>query len=468
MKETIKSIVLVVLVITNFILGSQVLSTQKLWSDDGYNFFVNMGNSPVSAFFSKLFSLGKKVESVTHFEAPEQIIVNTGYQTSRRVLHSTDEAFADILTIASEFLSAAFSRQQPFSPVSKEEFFSALSSRSVYLRYPTDYDAALFSYLLGAGTPDSPLGFTQLRNVVISPDGYVYVEDSSNGNIYRFLTSVSTEALTDFIEKINQSDESQSVINYAFDLGFDEAFSTQKTVLSPTIPIHSDSFDVETVLCKNVLLTSSGAPAEQIISEILPQFNMNPNSLRRYTEVDGTIVYVENNAVLKVTTDGYIHYQAKDEGILISSLASPSVNDSVASVAGFVDKVNSAASLDSSMQLSSKLTSSELMADTLTVTLDYAANGIPVKLMDGNAVSVSINNGRITSYKHKLCSFEPTGKFIYVNNYIDALDAAIAKFENQINGIEIDKMDVCYYSYGSDGELYPDWYVEVKEIVIDG
>lgn len=467
MKETIKSIVLVVLVITNLILGSQVLSTQKLWSDDGYNFFVNMENSPLSSFFGKLFSFGKKSESLTHFETPEQIIVNTGYQTSRRALNSEDEDFKNALTIANEFLISTFAKQQPFTPVTQEEFFSALSARSVFLRYPTDYDASLFSYLLGAGIPDSSLGFSQLRNVVVTPDSYVYVEDSSDKSVYRFYAGVSAQPLVELIERISDA-ENESVINYAYDLGFDKAFSTQKTVLSPTVPIYSDSFDVETVVCDNILLTNQGMPSEQIISQILPQFNMNPNSLRRYTEVDGTVVYVENNAILKVTTDGYIHYQAKDDGILISNLASPTAYDSVAMVAGFVDKVNSAANLDSSMQLSSKLTSQELSADTLTVTLDYVAGGIPVKLSGENAVAVSIKNGRIVSYKHKLCSFDRSGRYVYVNNYIDALDAEIAKVENQINGIEIDKMDICYYSHGSEGELLPDWFVEVKEIVIDG
>ncbi len=468
MKETIKSIVLVVLVITNFILGSQVLSTQKLWSDDGYNFFVNMKNSPVSALFINLFSGSNKSEPVTHLEAPERIIVNTGYQTSRRALTSTDENFSEIILFANELLTAAFSEEQQFTKVTKDEFFSALLTRSVYLRYPTDYDTTLFSYLLGAGTPDSSLGFTQLKNVVISADGYIYIEDSSNGDVYRFISGVTAEPIIDLIEEINEDTTSSPVINYAFDLGFDKAFSTQKTVLSPTIPIYSDSFEVETVIADNILLSRAGTPLENIISEILPLFNMNPNSFRRYTEVDGTIVYVENNAVLKITTDGYIHYLPKDDGILISKLTSPNVNDSVAAVAGFVDRVNSAAGLDSAMQLSSKLTLSELSSDTLTVTLDYLANGRPVKQSSGSAVSVSIRNGRITGYMHKLTEFERTGRYVYVDNYIDALDSAIAKFENQINGIEIDKMDVCYIANENEEELSPDWYVEVKEIVIDG
>ena len=48
-------------------------------------------------------------------------------------------------------------------------------------------------------------------------------------------------------------------------------------------------------------------------------------------------------------------------------------------------------------------------------------NGRPVKLGDSSAVSVSIKDGRITEYKHKLTSFHPTGNYVYIDSYIDAL-----------------------------------------------
>lgn len=466
MKENLKSLLLVVLIFTNLILGSSVLSMQKLWSGDDYNFFVDTKIPSIKGYFSSFFHSDSNESKETHLEFPERIIINTGYQTSRQSLTISDKAFYDIFTVANEFLTSAFTQEQQFSSVSNEEFYSVLNSRSVYLRYPTDYDATLFSYLLGAGVPSSSLGFSKLRNAVISIDGTVYLEDTSNGSVYKLATDVPTQSLADFIEACIEENNS-TVINYAFDLGFDVAFSTQKTVLSPTIPVYSGSFEAETVLENDILLTDEVA-REDIMSNILPLFHMNPNSLRRYTEVDGTVVYVENNAVLKLTTDGYIHYQPKDDGISVSSITSPNVNDSVISTAAFVDRLNSTAGLHSTMQISSKLTSEELSSERLTLTFDYLANGSPVRSVGSPAVSVTIKDGRIIEYRHKLCSFERTGNFVALDSYIDALDSAISEFQNQINGIEIDKIDICYTMSDTGRELIPHWSVDVKEITING
>ena len=470
MKERIKSVVLVVLVITNLILGSQVLSTKKLWSGDGYNFFVNMSNIPISIYRSIKQRISGKTPTETRLESPELIIINTGYQTSRHTLRSADDDFAPLLEIANAFLTDAFSRPQDFVSVPSDYFRTALTAKSVYLRYPTDYDSSLFAYLLGAGARDFSQSFSQLRNIVISADGYVYIEDSLSGTVYRIRTTESTDELNSVINlHITNDDTYAPVINYAFDLGFDKAFETQKTVLSPMIPIYSEGFERETVTAKQILVSQNGNIAETAISAILPHFSMNPNGLRRYTEVDGTIVFVENNSLLKISNDGYIEYQAKDEGIQLSKGTAVSVHESVAAIASFVDKINRAAGSDSTMQLTSKLTASELSGNTITITLDYLANGSLVRLSDANShsVTVTVTNGRITSYRHLMRSFETNAEMVSVDDYIYALDNAIARFENQINEIEISGLEIVYEYDGSQSELIPEWHVSVKEIVIN-
>lgn len=53
-----------------------------------------------------------------------------------------------------------------------------------------------------------------------------------------------------------------------------------------------------------------------------------------------------------------------------------------------------------------------------------------------------------------------------MSNYINALDEAIARYQNQLNEIEISTMEVVYYDDCTDGEKLPAWDVGVKEIVI--
>ena len=471
MKERIKSVVLVVLIIMNFILGSRVLSTKKLWSDDGYNFFANTANNSITGIIRSIKKHlgGSRVQSETHLESPEIIIINTGYQTSRLALNRSDEEFMQLSELLNEFLISAFS-SQGFVSVRADDFYSALTAKSIYLRYPVDYDSSLFAYLLGVSGADFSQSFTQLRNIVVSADGSVFIEDSASASFYRCATGLSTQELNSAIDAhISDDDGQASVINYAFDLGFDKSFGNQKAILSPMIPIYSDELQVETIRAQSPVTASDDVLNEPFINDILRLFNMKLNVLRRHTEVDGTVVFVENNSILKISPSGIIDYTAKENGVLLSKNNYTTQSGAVSAIAGFVDSVNNAVGADAMMQLSSKLTTSELSGSAFTVTLDYLANGLPVSIKNSdfeNAVTVNIDNGRITRYRHILRSYTPTARLSTVSNYINALDEAIARYQNQLNEIEISTMEVVYYDDCTDGEKLPAWDVGVKEIVI--
>lgn len=469
MKEKFKSFVLVVLVVLNLILGSQVLSTEKLWSGDGYNFFVSRTNNPITSFLRKIkTNIKGKSPSKTQLEAPELIIINTGDQTSRNVITNADSGFYDIIETTNEFLRSAFSSSKQYTQVSTDDFYSALTSKSVLLSYSTEYDSGLFAHLLGATKTDYSGIFHQLKNIVISSDGYVYVEDSLTDIIYCCYTDIQTTALNDIIDIYASQEKSDNlVINYAFDLGFDKSFATQKTVLSPMIPIYSDSFEVEAVSV-NGTIVNNGIFDESVIPELLPIFNMNPNSFRRYTEVDGTLVFVENNATLKISPKGFLEYNAKDNGISLSTTNTSSY-DTVATVADFVDKINIAVGSDNSMVLTSKLTEAELSQSNFNITLDYLANGRRVIIKPDNiepAVTAVVTNNRLTHYKQYMRRYTVTSERSLVDNYIFALDDSIAKFQNQINDIEISDLDIAYEDDFNNETIHPQWNVAVKEIII--
>ena len=129
MKERIKSIILVMLVISNFILGSKALSNKKLWSEFGYNFFSD-------GFFSSFVQIFSHKQPVkTSVEAPEMLIINTGYQTSRLALTSADGEFLALVSLLREYLTDAFGAAS-FTRVRSDDFYAALSAKSVLMRYP--------------------------------------------------------------------------------------------------------------------------------------------------------------------------------------------------------------------------------------------------------------------------------------------------------------------------------------------
>ncbi len=471
MKERIKSIVLTILIISNFILGSFVLSSKKLWSDSDYNFFSDAG------FFSGIYQkvetlLHKKNNVTTHLEYPEMLVINTGYQTSRLSLDRADSLFEELSVILNEYLKSAFSSPQKFVKISKNDFYSTLSSKSVYIRYPVTYDSSLFAYLLGITDADSVQSFTSIKNIIVTHDGYVCIEDAITGDTYRCYTGLSENKLSEIInENIDTPNETNQVINYAFDLGFDKAFGNQKALLSPIITLYSDELTVGTVSSQIPIARLSSTPSDTVAEDILKVFNMNTNVFRRYTEADGTLVFVENNATLKISPFGDITYSATDNGVLLLKDAISNKYEILPKLADFVNTVNSTADSANSMQLSSNITQNELSGDIINVTFDYLADGIPVMLTSAdcpNAVSVTVEGGRITRYHHRVRSYTSTKESRTVENYIYALDDSIAKIEGQINDIEINTIDIVYKDDSQAGIKLPSWNVGIKEIIIDG
>lgn len=472
MKERIKSIVLVILVIMNFILGSRVLSTKKLWSDLGYNFFSNIGNNPIAGVIRNIKDkFRNKPAAETHIEYPETIVINTGYQTSRVSLNRADDEFISLTALLKEFLVAAFAQPQKFTEVRIEDLYSILTAKSVYIHYPVSYDSSLFAYLLGVSSADFSQSFSELCEITVGADGSVYVQDSVTDKVYRCATNVPSSELNKIIDShiSATAQENMPVINYAFDLGFDKAFGSQKTVLSPMITIYSGDLELESAYARNPILKPDSSVSESCITDILRVFNMNPNALRRYTEADGTIVFVENNATLKISDDGLIDYNSID-GIALTKSSFEIQAGAILSLAGFVNDVNKASGSNSTMALSSSINSAALSSQKITLTLDYIVNGIPVKLKHNQfdtAASLTIEDGRLKSYRQILRAYTPSGRYVNIPNYISALDETIAEYEKQLNDIEIDSLNTAYQDDMTDGEITPIWNVEVNRIIIE-
>lgn len=465
MKERIKSIILVMLVISNFILGSKALSNKKLWSEFGYNFFSD-------GFFSSFVQIFSHKQPVkTSVEAPEMLIINTGYQTSRLALTSADEEFSALVSLLREYLTDAFGAAS-FTRVRSDDFYAALSAKSVLMRYPVSYDSALFAYLLGIPDADFSQSFSALRNIVVTADACVLVEDTQTGHFYRARTSRPQQQIDLAIDAhAEKGGDNDAIINYAFDLGFDRSFGSQRTVLSPTIPIYSNEMSLAAVVAKNTLLRADGSINENLLHGILNVFDMNPNVLRRYTDADGTVVFVENNSVLKVSPAGVLDYTGRDDGVSLSKRGHSSQQSYVSAAADFVGRVNDAAQCENAMQLATDVTADKLQGQTLELAFDYIANGRAVLMTEQNvesAVTLTAENGKITHYRQLLRSYLPAGEQVTVNDYIYALDDAISQYESQLGGIEIKNMELVYPDNGDEGEKIPEWNVEVADILLAG
>lgn len=466
-KERMKNIALTVLVIMNIVLGSKILNDKKLWPL-GYNFF-NGENFPVINLFVK-DSVDEKssFEGAHRLTRPEKIIFNTGDQTTRFSLTSNTQSYYDVSENCDEILINVLSKSEnDISEVEKDEWFSALMTKSLYLSYFTEYNLSLFAKFFGVHESALANYVSEFSNVVItlSDNVSVYIEDLATDKYYRIRTGRRFEDFKTYVEELTANRDvngaSGSAINYSFDLNFDKAFGEQKTIISSLVPIYSNTQNAAAVNVSSPLANADADGA--VINKIVRAFNVNANAAKRYTEADATIVYVENNATLKIHTNGLVEYRARDEGILLSG--SDESYNTILKLNDFISSVNAAAGVNDNMYLSSKLSD-----DMTEVTFDYICEGMPVEISwrdVKNSVSCEISGGHIKEYRQVLRNYEKNGEYVMTPEYINAVDDTIQQYSGVTGEITINKLYLAYKDTGSGETITPDWKTEVHAVILE-
>ncbi len=456
-KERIKNLLLVFLIAMNFILGSRILFERKLWPS-GYNFFSNISNWEIASIYQDIKSFfANDTIYKSRFLSPEKILINTGDQTTRISITPDDIEFNPILEEAYIVLQKALSDDTiPTNRIAKEEFYSALNSSSVYLEYPAKYSAKLFARLIGTNyeaMTEIPNTFSDVA-ISYSPKTCVYIADIENDLFYKINVNKSSEELVMKLgECVEARQDNHAIINYSFDLKFDQPFGAQKTTLNPLIQIYSSAEEYPTIISKNPVLDKS------ILDNILKVFEMNPNTMSRYTQAGGTTVFVENDATLKIDKNGYLEYE--------KTLATSEVSDEysiLTNVASIADGINKTIKNENAMSISKTYNS-----PNGTIALDYMAGGLRVNIASeklSHAVEATIENGQLKSYKQLIRSYEITNNKTKPFEFLEALDFAILEYSKSMNEININKMYIGYNDDTQLGEKNAEWIVDVDNVII--
>lgn len=454
-KERAKSFLLTFLVLMNFVLGIKVLTEKKLWPT-GYNFF-SLDNINLLKLFS---STNETKNTKTHLTMPQEIIINTGDQTSRIAVNSSKEIFYEIFSAAEECISTALSAETKEIVFSdKSEWVSVLNGKSVCLNYPAKYDMCIFGKLYNVDATALSSFVPLFSKIVVSQDNAVFFEDYKSGNFYKVPIRNRENNLLSLINKAKSlNTNNDAIINYAVDLKFDEAIGNQKMVLSPTIPVYSTPVSIPVLTSSNPLIFENGELNKEIADKILSVFKINSNTVRRYTEVNGTIVFVENNGILKIHSSGLIHYQSTaSTGFNISS--GSSYTSTLSAAADFADKVSAAFGMKQDLYLSGTVSENEKK-----INFDYRSGGIPVDTNIGNAISMEIKNGYMTSYTQYIRNYSQGNELYEAPLYIEELDRAIEDYSKDMNNIEICEMYLAYNDDNSDTQKNVIWKIKVKSI----
>ena len=439
-KERIKSIILIMLIITNLVLAEKILVNEKLWLS-GYNFFVSTRNKRK-----------KNIVSVTEsLSLPEKIVVNTGYQSSRFIYTRADENFVPINNAAAEVIKAAFGDYKSALEITAEDWYAALTSKSVYLSYSASFSPSLYSSFLGISEPELPI--LEFSDIVIAENGTVYL----GGDNEFCKVPVSSSLISPIIQTaLSEHSDEESVINYSFDLNFDQNSGAESTVLSPMILIYSEPVTAPYITPQN-LAVKDGNINEKAFSDALPIFGVNQNSARSYTEADGTLVYVENNGILKITPNGILTFTARGNGIRLSSGFIPS------KIASFIDTVNSKMGIDADICLSF----ARMADDTAHFEFNYMVEGYPVKYKDISAISATVANGYLTEYSQVLRNFGITDEISVSPDFINALDDVISAYRGSMQEMRITKMYPAFCDDLKAPKVGIDWNIDVDNVLAE-
>ncbi len=316
-KERMKTIVLILLIISSLFLTSQIWFSKKLWSED-YNFFVN-GIKPfkIQTIIRKVFP-GKKetvefsIENLAY--SPQDIIVSFGGIRSKYT--PQDKEYKNFLEELFMCLNALFKveTEHKYVSVDTEEWLSSLKSKSFYMRFSTNYKIKQLGQLFGVH--DTPISsyIKDIEEIIIVPGDsatnnvFIYMKDFENGTIIKFSLSYDKTNLNKKLSEYQEKASAETRYKFSFELDYHKKteftnFTIDKEVL---IPLNS--------LKQQIIRSNNPIKSDFDIKNILKTFKYSVNTLRRYVEMDNTIVFIENYETLKIHPEGIIEYNVIGDG----------------------------------------------------------------------------------------------------------------------------------------------------------
>ncbi len=127
---------------------------------------------------------------------------------------------------------------------------------------------------------------------------------------------------------------------------------------------------------------------------IMENFGLNSFIARPYTEADGTEVYVDGDATLRLSPDGTVTFRQSGGGLLpVDSVALVDVIDAAYDLA---DRVSAQYRGDSELMLSSVTYSED--EESFSIVFEYVSNGLTIRLPGGvPAAEITVSGGNITA-----------------------------------------------------------------------
>lgn len=380
----IKNLLIVLLLVSAVFLGSQTGLFSHLSLD-----------TPLLGSTEKSRPEETAPESPAQAATPLMISVNLpdgshhGIKYHSEALRQTYESFSGLLG------EALGSSGEPV-PVTAAQWESALCSSGVFFDFLYPQSLSALANWLGTEMDGDARNHTA-RRLCLAQDSsglFLYYIRALDGCSYRCSTALDPQALSSRLSvypsnsaffAFEQPDSCGSLDPYSFFTG--------------TLP------QLEELNITNPLRTAG------TVEGLLALFGMNSYVARQYPEADGTTVFVEGDATLRVSPGGEVSYRQSGEAALTVSAADQIPTAGEVAEAAWSLAAQSIGALCANGEITLSGMGYNTDAETYTVTFDYLSCGLPVRLAGGvSAAEITISGSAITQAHMHFRQFDLSGE----------------------------------------------------------
>ncbi len=467
-KESLKNLVLVLLIMSSITLTWRIWFSEELWPN-GYNSFPYEENV-FSSFGKRILSYFHSGTDETLFDYnqlfyPQQMrISNAG---SRTLLLPDSPQFLSMNEEVKNALSG-FMQDCTIAQVTEDEMKKVYRASSLCVDYHNPFPLSLMAAHFGKALPANLDDLGEIRQLLFvledNPQRTILYLTDGEGN-YRLEKNGDGSALYKAASETVGSGEELQVNHYPF--SFESNFDKLSVATGRRLPIYP--YTVIPLLPTPIhevqaqtLIRMEDSQTASLLNKLVQEFSINIGSSRRFTDSEGAYNYVENFATLKFNPAGLVEYTATnaEKGIDLGQNVYHEY-DLLKNVGAFVNLVNSIVPSHNNTLVHHNLES--LGKGKYRITFRCMAGGYPIEirqlLTNGEKledfVEVIVEDNHVVSYRQMLVDFTVTDTVLGQVSAIEAMDGFYNRYQDTESGAEIEKFYPTYFY--TDGAVVPQW-----------
>lgn len=453
-KETIKNIILALLIVNCIQLTAQIWLNDKLWPND-YDFFEFTAQFPFLDGIVSLFRNGSNNDDISDIAlSPNKVVINGG--GARVVSYDGSDTFHSALSLVVPCIEEIASGNSVSSDtISVSQWQSMLRSKSIYINLGFETDGKNIGDIFGQPLQEISK-VSNADSIIIYPElmlncTYICFKSTDADYAVRYTLHGYSEQLTEFIKQhtVGQKNDHSFAFELRLDKNSQQAGQGQHLVtFNPDVLLSMDNTAVYDLEVRNVFADTETLSKQA--DNILGAFGYKPSQIRKTVSQDGVVTYVENSATVKVSPDGTVEYNsiATDKGIKVKDAkAQPSLI--VNEVLEIAKDVIAAADLEGTVTLKLRSPLDDTPVFSYTANFTRYINSLPV-IYDRNGVTenytltAQFENGYINSFKIILQNLSTSQQKTAPKTVLDTINSFCETY-NINDGVTVEDILKCYY-----------------------